>query len=320
MEENSLSLEYIDYIVTEELANLRLDKILSMINKENLSRNQIQTLIEENYVFVNNKKEKASFKCSLYSRIRMYLKETEESDILPEDLPLDIVYEDNDVIVINKNQGMVVHPAVGHLHGTLVNALMYHCKNSLSAVNGTNRPGIVHRLDKDTSGLIVACKNDVSHHFLAEQLKDKTMHRIYYAIVHGIVGSEEGIIDAPIARHPTHREEMCIRSDGKPAITHFTVLERFSDFTLVKCKLETGRTHQIRVHMAYIGHPVAGDRVYGPTMSIAGKGQYLHAKEIAFIHPTTNKLVNFESNLPEDFENALNILRKYGRIDVKRIR
>ena len=320
MDENILSLEYIDYDVDEEVANLRLDKILSILNKENLSRNQIQNLIEQNYVYVNNKIEKASFKCPYGSKVRMYLKEAEESDILPEDIPLDIVYEDNDVIVINKPQGMVVHPAVGHLHGTLVNALIFHCKDSLSVVNGVHRPGIVHRLDKDTSGLIVACKNDISHHFLAEQLKDKTMHRVYFAIVHGVVGPDEGLIDAPIARHPTHREEMCIRSDGKHAITHFTVLERFSDFTLVKCKLETGRTHQIRVHMAYIGHPVAGDKVYGPSVSIDGNGQYLHAKELAFVHPSSNKLVTYTSNLPNDFENALNILREFGRIDTKRIR
>ena len=320
MDDNILSLEYLDYEVDEELANNRLDKILSLVNSENLSRNQIQNLIEQNYVYVNGKKEKASFKCPYGSKIRMYLKETEESDILPEDIPLDVVFEDDDVIVINKPQGMVVHPAVGHLHGTLVNALIYHCKDMLSSVNGIHRPGIVHRLDKDTSGLIVACKNDNSHHFLAEQLKDKTMHRVYYAIVHGVVGPDEGLIDAPIARHPTHREEMCIRSDGKHAITHFTVLERFSDFTLVKCKLETGRTHQIRVHMAYIGHPVAGDRVYGPTMSIEGNGQYLHAKELAFIHPSTKELTTYVSSLPNDFENSLKILREFGRIDVKRIR
>ncbi len=235
--------------------------------------------------------------------------EPETLDVVPENIPLTIVYEDEDVAVINKPQGMVVHPSAGHTHGTMVNALMYHIKD-LSTINGVIRPGIVHRIDKDTSGLLMVAKNDQAHESLAQQLKDKTSLRKYVALVHGEIPHEKGTINAPIGRSKENRKMQAIREDGKSAVTHFTVLERFEGFTLVELKLETGRTHQIRVHMKYIGYPLAGDPVYGPKKTLKGNGQFLHAQMLGFTHPTTNEKMIFEAPLPEVFEKTLEKLRK----------
>jgi 23S rRNA pseudouridine1911/1915/1917 synthase len=230
-------------------------------------------------------------------------------DLVAEDIPLDIVYQDEDVAVINKPQGMVVHPSAGHPNGTLVNALLYHLKD-LSSINDVVRPGIVHRIDKDTSGLLMVAKNDAAHEFLAKQLKDKTSLRKYIALVHGNIAHEKGTINAPIGRSKTNRKMQAVIEEGKPAVTHFTVLERFGDFTLVELQLETGRTHQIRVHMQYIGFPVAGDPIYGPKKTLKGNGQFLHAKLLGFTHPRTNQQMVFEAPLPEIFEKNLKKLRE----------
>lgn len=229
--------------------------------------------------------------------------------MLPENIPLEIVYEDDDLAVINKPQGMVVHPSAGHPNGTLVNALLYHLEN-LSTINDVIRPGIVHRIDKDTSGLLMVAKNDKAHESLAKQLKDKTSLRKYVALVHGNISHEKGTINAPIGRSKVNRKMQAVMADGKPAVTHFNVLERFEQFTLVELQLETGRTHQIRVHMQYIGFPLAGDPVYGPRKTLPGNGQYLHAKLLGFTHPSTNKEMIFEAEIPENFRKTLESLRK----------
>ncbi|MGG5358471.1 MULTISPECIES: RluA family pseudouridine synthase [unclassified Enterococcus] len=293
-------------VIQEETG--RIDKVLTEIFSEH-SRSQIQQWIKEEAVFVNGNVVKSNYKVKKGDQIRIEIPEAETLDVVAEDLPLEIVYEDQDVAVINKPQGMVVHPSAGHAHGTLVNALMYHIKD-LSTINGVIRPGIVHRIDKDTSGLLMVAKNDHAHEALAKQLKDKTSLRRYVALVHGEISHEKGEINAPIGRSKVNRKMQSVREDGKPAVTHFTVLERFEGFTLVELQLETGRTHQIRVHMQYIGYPLACDPVYGPKKTLKGHGQFLHAKMLGFTHPTTQQQMVFEAPLPEIFEKTLDKLRK----------
>jgi len=294
-------------VVTSENKGVRLDKFLSNLFPS-LTRVFIQKLIEEEKVLVNDLKQRASYKVNENDVIVMLESEVKELDILPQDIPLDIVYEDKDVIVINKKQGMVVHPASGVYENTLVNALLYHCKD-LSSINGVKRPGIVHRIDKDTSGLLVVAKNDLAHQELANQLKDKTMNREYIAIVHGVINENRGSINAPIGRDINNRIKMAVSKDGKSAITHFDVLERYKNYSLVHCKLETGRTHQIRVHMNYIKHPIAADPLYGPKQTLKGEGQYLHAKKLTFVHPTSKKVMTFECDLPDYFNEMIENLR-----------
>jgi len=299
-------------IVFEEKEPTRIDGFISC-NIEDISRSYSQKLIESGNVLVNgiivtSKKEKLK----TGDEILIYLPEPEELKILAEDIKIDIVYEDNDVIIVNKSQGMVVHPAPGNYTGTLVNALMYHTEK-LSSINGIIRPGIVHRIDKDTSGLLMIAKNNMSHNFLAEQLKDHSSTREYIAIVHDRINQNTGTIDLPIARNPKNRLKMAVVQGGKNAVTHFEVLERFNSFTYVKLKLETGRTHQIRVHMSYIKHPLLGDELYGVKKSkIKCSGQTLHAKKLGFIHPSTKEYMEFDSKVPEYFQNLLNKIRNIG--------
>lgn len=285
----------------------RIDKVLSDLLKKH-SRSQIQQWVKENHVKVNGEIIRSNYKVKPSDEILITIPEPEELDIQAENIPLDIVYEDDDVLVINKPQGMVVHPSAGHYQGTLVNALLYHIKD-LSSINGVIRPGIVHRIDKDTSGLLMVAKNDHAHVALAEQLKDKTSLRKYVALVHGEIPHDKGEINAPIGRSKNDRKMQAVIEDGKPAVTHFEVLERFEGFTLVQLQLETGRTHQIRVHMKYIGYPVAGDPLYGPRKTLKGNGQFLHAQMLGFKHPTTGQMMVFEAPLPELFEKTLDDLR-----------
>ena len=294
-------------LVSKENNGERLDKYMSNLYPE-FSRVYIQKLVDEGIILVNDNKEKASYKIKENDVISIGDIDISDLDVKPQDIPLDIVYEDNDIIVINKKQGMIVHPAPGVYEGTLVNALLYHCKD-LSSINGVKRPGIVHRIDKDTSGLIVVAKNDMAHESLSNQLKDKTMNREYVAIVHGIIKENKGKTNAPIGRDIKNRIKMAVCKDGKNAITHFEVLERFKAYTLIYCKLETGRTHQIRVHMDYIGHPLACDPVYGPKTTLEGCGQYLHATKLTLVHPSKGETMTFESELPEYFENMIKKLR-----------
>lgn len=286
----------------------RIDKVLTALFADH-SRSQVQQWLKDGAVSVNGEPVKANYKVKSADAIVVEVPEPEELEIVAEDLPIEIIYEDDDVAVVNKPQGIVVHPSAGHAQGTLVNALMYHMKN-LSSINGVIRPGIVHRIDKDTSGLLMIAKNDQAHEALAQQLKDKTSLRKYIALVHGVIPHEKGTINAPIGRSKVDRKMQAIREDGKPAVTHFTVLERFENFTLVELQLETGRTHQIRVHMKYIGYPLAGDPVYGPKKTLKGNGQFLHAKLLGFTHPQTNERMTFEAPLPEVFEKTLEKLRK----------
>ncbi len=294
-----------------EMQNGRLDKACSEIFSD-YSRSQIKQLLDGGNITVNGKTEKAKYKVKSGDVIRLEEPETKTLKLRPENIPLDIVYEDDDVIVINKPQGMVVHPAPGHDEHTLVNALLYHCP--LSTINGTFRPGIVHRIDKDTSGLLMVAKNDKAHRSLAKQLKDKTNIREYVALVHGRIAEDEGTINAPIGRSLKDRKKQAVVKDGRNAVTHFEVLKRYRDYTLVKCILETGRTHQIRVHMKYIGHPLVGDPLYGPKKTIKGNGQFLHAGKLGFVHPTTGKLLIFEAPLPKIFQECLEKLDKTNRL------
>lgn len=294
-----------NFIIKEETG--RLDKVLTEL-LPSITRSHIQQWIKEGNVTVNGENLKANYKVQPSDEIVIIEPELVSLEVLAEDIPIEIVYQDEDVVVVNKAQGMVVHPSAGHQTGTLVNALMYHIKD-LSGINGTIRPGIVHRIDKDTSGLLMVAKNDSAHEKLAAQLKDKTSLREYIALVHGVIPHEKGTIDAPLGRSKVDRKKQDIIDGGREAITHFTVLERFKDFTLVSLKLETGRTHQIRVHMKYIGYPLAGDPIYGPRKTLEGKGQFLHAQTLGFKHPTTGEFVTFEAPLPQLFEDTLTKLR-----------
>lgn len=298
--------------VATEDASKRLDSYLSE-KIDQLSRSYAQKLIDSGDIKVSGKPVKSNYKVKENDSIEVTIPQPKELDIVAdENIKLDIIYEDNDVIVINKPQGMVVHPAAGNYAGTLVNALMAHCKGNLSEINGVIRPGIVHRIDKDTTGVLVIAKNNNAHLSLAKQIKDHTVTRRYVAIVHGNISEASGTINAPIGRHPVDRKKMAVVGKGtsRHAVTHFTVLERFGEYTLIEAKLETGRTHQIRVHMAYIKHPVLGDPVYGPKKQKFNlAGQALHAKVLGFIHPTKNEYMEFEAPLPEYFERLIKILR-----------
>ncbi len=299
----------INFEITEDFVGCRIDKYLCD-QMENITRNAIQKLIEQDKIFVNHKKIKSSYKVNLNDIIQVELEEAVPLDIIAEDIPLNILYEDNDLIVINKPQGMVVHPAPGHNTGTLVNALLYHCKGQLSGINGIMRPGIVHRIDKDTTGILVVAKNDISHNFLSEQLRDHSMTRKYVAIVLNKIQENFGRIDKPIGRDPKDRKKRAVTSkNSKHAITNYKVLCRYGKYTLVECVLETGRTHQIRVHMASIGHPVLGDDVYGNHKFKANLyGQLLHAQTLGFIHPTTKEYMEFEAPIPEHFKKIMNLI------------
>lgn len=301
-------MEELIFKITSEEVNKRIDKYLSEVI-ENKSRSFIQGLIDNDNIKVNDKLIKSNYKLKLNDIIEVNLPEPLELEVKAEDIKLDIVYEDHDVIVVNKPQGMVVHPAPGNYTGTLVNALLYHCKD-LSGINGVIRPGIVHRIDKDTSGILVVAKNDNSHNFLAAQLKDHSMKREYYALVEGRVKNDIGTINEKLGRDPKDRIKMAIVKEGREAITHYEVLENYDYTTLVKCNLETGRTHQIRVHMAHIGHPLVGDPVYGYKRSkFKLMGQMLHAKTLGFIHPTTKEFLEFSTELPSYFKNIIEKLR-----------
>lgn len=289
----------------------RLDKVLTTIFPQ-YSRSQIQQLLEQGNILVNETLQKGKYKVKEGDKISLTEPAIKELAVEPENIALDIVYEDEDVIVVNKPQKMVVHPAPGHEHHTLVNALLYHCP--LSTINGTYRPGIVHRIDKDTSGLLMIAKNDQAHRSLAKQLKDKTNLREYVALVHGRIKEDSGTIKAPLARSPKDRKKQAVVSGGRDAVTHFKVLKRYQDYTLVSCRLETGRTHQIRVHMKYIGHPLVGDPMYGPKKTLKGNGQFLHAAKLGFTHPKTGEFLIFEAPLPEIFEKQLAYLDKTNEI------
>lgn len=301
-----------EFFTVENQDGERIDRYLSE-ELEDRSRSYIQKLIKENHVTVNQKPVKANYRLSLGDRVEIDLPEAKEPDIKPEDIPLDILYEDKDIIIVNKPKQMVVHPAPGHYSQTLVNALMYHCGFELSGINGTMRPGIVHRIDMDTTGSLVACKNDMAHQSLSKQLKEHSIRRIYVAIVHGNIKEEDGTVNAPIGRYPTERKKMSIHSrNGREAITHYQVLERFGNYTYIQCELETGRTHQIRVHMASLGHPLLGDMVYGPKKCPFPhlQGQTLHARTLGIIHPRTGEYLEVNAPLPAYFIELLDKLRK----------
>ena len=295
-------------IIDESLINLRLDKALSIL-KEQFSRSKIQEYIDNELILVNGKIEKSSYKIKLNDEIIINDIPQTEYDLIPENIPLDIIYEDDDVLVINKQKGLIVHPGAGVNSGTLANALKYHIDH-LSSLNGTYRPGIVHRIDKDTTGLLIVAKNDYAHKFLSDQLVDHTLSRKYYALVLGKISEDNGKIIAPIGRDKNNRQKMCVDLiNGKEAITNFKVIKRFKLYTLVECKLQTGRTHQIRVHFEYINHPVIGDEIYGKgNRKLINDGQLLHAFEISFIHPTTKKLMTFNAPMPERFQNIIDHL------------
>lgn len=296
--------------INENLEDERLDKCLSELIGDLASRSYIQKMVKDEIVFINGNVKKSNYRLKDGDVITFSMPETIEPDILPQDIPLDILYEDEDVIVVNKPKGMVVHPASGHYDNTLVNALLYHCKDSLSGINGVLRPGIVHRIDKDTTGSVIACKNDFSHQKIAEQLKEHSIVRRYRAICHGVIKEEEGTINAPIGRNENDRKKMSVNErNGKEAITHFTVLKHFKDYTYIECRLETGRTHQIRVHMASIGHPLLGDEVYSKRKAPYNlEGQTLHAYILGFLHPRTGKYIETKAPLPDYFNKLLSIL------------
>lgn len=298
--------EPVRLVITAALTG-RIDKQLGHHFKQ-FSRSQIQRWIEDGHVKVNDQPVKPKYKLAVGDVVTIEPEKPKKIDLVPENIPLDIVYEDDDVIVVNKPQGMVVHPAPGHPDHTLVNALLYH--SPLSTINGEFRPGIVHRIDKDTSGLLMVAKNDMAHRSLAAQLKAKTNEREYVALVHGVINEDQGIIDAPLGRSPKDRKKQAVVADGRHAVTHFKVLKRYQHYTLVSCRLETGRTHQIRVHMKYIGHPLAGDPLYGPRKTLPGNGQYLHARLLGFKHPRTGKQLTFTAPLPSYFQKMLDKLDK----------
>lgn len=304
VEENNI------FFIDNDNVGIRIDKYLNDIF-EDKSRSYLQGLIEKEYIKVNNKCIKSNYKLRLNDKIEIILPEPEVLKVDPEDIPIDILYEDNDVIVVNKSKGMVVHPAPGNYNGTLVNAILYHCRD-LSSINGVIRPGIVHRIDKDTSGVLVIAKNDEAHNFLSEQLKNHTMKREYYALTEGIITNDEGVIDKPLGRNKNDRLKYAIVEGGKRAVTHYNVLERYNKgYTLVKCVLETGRTHQIRVHMASIHHPLVGDPLYGyKKQRIKATGQMLHARVLGFIHPTTREYMEFTTELPDEFQSIIDSLRR----------
>jgi 23S rRNA pseudouridine1911/1915/1917 synthase len=294
-------------ITVGDLDGIRIDRYLTDRN-EDLSRSYLQKILKDGGVQINGKVVKSNYKVAAGDVIELTVPEAVELEIEAEEMDLDILYEDEDILIVNKPKGMVVHPAAGHTSGTLVNGLMAHCKDSLSGINGVMRPGIVHRIDMDTTGVLIVCKNDFAHNSIAEQLKVHSITRKYYAIVHGGIREEEGTIDAPIGRHPVDRKKMSINEkNGKHAVTHYRVLKRFQKYTYVECQLETGRTHQIRVHMASIGHPLLGDTVYGPAKCpISGlQGQTLHAGVLGIIHPRTGEYMEFSAPLPEYFESLL---------------
>lgn len=301
-----------EFEVLNEQEGERLDKYLSLIYPD-ISRSFFQKIIKEGKILVNGKQEKGSYNVKEDDLVYVQIPDAVETAIVPENIPLDILYEDEDVLIVNKPKGMVVHPSAGHFSGTLVNAVMYHCKDSLSGINGEIRPGIVHRIDMDTTGSLIICKNDEAHVRIAEQIKEHSVNRIYVGIVCGNVKDDEGTISGPIGRNPKDRKKMAINeANGKPAVTHYKVLERYKSYTYMQFKLETGRTHQIRVHMASIGHPLLGDELYSsvkhPFSSL--QGQTLHAKIIGFVHPRTQEYMEFEAPLPQYFENLIKKLKK----------
>jgi len=292
---------------------LRIDVFVSAV--ADISRSRAADILEKGLVTVDGKTAKKNTKLKKGNAVEIILPEPEIYDVTAEDIPLNIVYEDEHLLVVNKPKGMVVHPAAGNYSGTLVNALMFHCKDSLSGINGVMRPGIVHRIDKNTSGLLIVAKNDMAHTHLAQQIKEHSFTREYEAVVYGGFKNESGTVDAPIARHPKERKKMAVCEGGRNAVTHYTVLEEMGGFTHLRLRLETGRTHQIRVHMAYIGHPVAGDEVYGPKKVIASlSGQCLHAKKIGFIHPETREYMEFDSELPQYFSTFLKRSKTNGTV------
>ena len=297
--------------LTAEKSGERIDKFLGG-TLEGLSRSYIQKLLKEGNITVDSKAVKANYKLSEGDQIEVLIPDPEILDVLPEDIPLDILYEDDDILIVNKPKGMVVHPAPGHPNHTLVNAVMYHCGANLSGINGVIRPGIVHRIDQNTTGSLLVCKNDHAHQILAEQLKEHSITRRYHAIVHGNLKADTGTVNASIGRHPTDRKKMSTKaSNGRHAVTHYKVLERFGNYTYIECELETGRTHQIRVHMASIGHPILGDDVYGPAKCpFHLEGQTLHAKVLGIVHPMTGEYMEFDAPLPEYFVELLEKLRK----------
>lgn len=299
-----------NFQIQEDLADERIDKCLSVL-LDTLSRSYIQKLIKDGLVKVNDKVVKAGYKVKTDDEICFYLPKNVEPEILPQDIPLDILYEDNDIIIVNKPKNMVVHPAPSHYQDTLVNALMYHCKDSLSGINGVMRPGIVHRIDRNTTGSLIVCKNDAAHNSIVLQLKEHSITRKYHAIVYGVLKDDFGTIDKPIGRSDTDRKKMAINTkNGRNAVTHYRVLKRFEKYTYIECQLETGRTHQIRVHMASIGHGILGDDVYAnkPCPFHHLEGQTLHAKTIGFIHPSTKEYMEFDAPLPNYFIHLLDIL------------
>lgn len=300
------------FLITEECENERLDKALSDLTDDTVSRSYLQKLIKEKQIYVNDKPQKASYKLKTDDYVSFVIPDQMQPDILPEQMDLDILYEDNDVIVVNKPKNMVVHPAAGHFEHTLVNGLMFHCKDSLSGINGVLRPGIVHRIDKDTTGSIIACKNDTAHKEIARQLKEHSIVRRYRAICAGVMKDDEGCVNAPIGRDEKDRKKMAVNpKNGKEAITHYKVLERFKEYTYIECVLETGRTHQIRVHMASIGHPLLGDSVYASgKWPFKLEGQTLHAHILGFKHPGTGEYIETVAPLPEYFVKLLDKLRR----------
>ncbi len=300
------------FLISEEYENERLDKSLSELTDDTVSRSFLQKLIKDNQVYVNEKIQKASYRLKTGDNVSFFLPEQIEPDIEPENIPLDILYEDEDVIVVNKPKDMVVHPSAGHYTHTLVNGLMYHCKGSLSGINGVLRPGIVHRIDKDTTGSVIVCKNDMAHQNIAEQLKEHSVTRKYRAICFGVIKEEEGTVNAPIGRDEKERKKMSVNyKNGKNAITHYRVIERFREYTYIECRLETGRTHQIRVHMASIGHPLMGDVVYSSKKwPYNTNGQVLHAYILGFTHPSSGKYIETQAPIPDYFEAVLDKLRK----------